>query len=180
MLRTIYDFIASDYYEPVNRLVLAWGLISIAMLVLGRARTGWTRIVAWAGIVALAASLLVSMIFEDFLPGLETGRTGAANAIGLAGILLGLLMFVYGGYRFVRDTFGRIDSAAKLRFGRRRKGARTQGLYEIEPVPVRGWVGIWGPSLLWMAGGFALIVIGASLNNQNRFPLAWFWGWFGL
>ncbi len=179
MLRAIYGFIASDYYEPVNRLVLAWGLISIAMLVLGRARSGWPRIVAWAGIAALVASLLVSMVFEDFLPGLESGRTGVANAVGMALILAGTVVFALGGFVFVRATFGRVAQSAKPRFGRGRKG-RPAAPVGIEPVPAADFAKVWLRPLAVLGGGFLLIALGASLNNENRFPFAWLWAPFGV
>jgi hypothetical protein len=31
-----------------------------------------------------------------------------------------------------------------------------------------------------MALGFAMIFLGASLYHDTRFPLAWFWQWFGI
>lgn len=180
MLRAIYDFIASDYYDPVMSVLLTWGLVSLGVLLLGRHASRPIRVFAWAGVAALGLSVVFSMVFEDFLPGLQSGRTGVDNAIGMSAILAGAVAVVVGGYVFVRDTFARLGAAAKPRFGRGKAGQEARGLDEIEPVPVAGWLAVWSRGLLWLAGGFLLIIVGASLNNENRFPLAWLWRGVGL
>ena len=179
MLEAIYRFIDSDYYDPVNLVAVVWGLFSLVMLLLGLALTPGRKVLAWTGIVAMVASIVFSMVFEDFLPGLQSGRTGWLNAVGMATILAGTVVLAGGGYVFARDTFGRLNIAFLPLFGRGWRDA-VEKVRADARVPARAWLTLWRRGLTIMAGGFLLIVVGASLNNDDRFPLAWFWGIFGI
>lgn len=179
MLDAIYRFIASPFWDITMVLLLIWGVASLFVAIFGLAKTRRAKIATRAGIAAMFGSIVFSMVFEDFLPGLASGRTSWSNAVGMAGILAGVCLFAHGGYVFVRDTFRRLEAAGTPVFGRQKKG-RAPVIAITEPVPVAGWLSVWTPALVRLAGGALLLVAGASLNNANRFPLAWLWGPLGV
>jgi len=58
--------------------------------------------------VLFVVSIIWSFIYETLMPLLTAGDVGAAgrNLVGFPIILAGTALFAYGGFVFVRDTFG--------------------------------------------------------------------------
>lgn len=136
-----------------------------------RASEGEDRIWKFLGIAALVifiGSILWSMWVDTLYPLIRAGDIRAVifNLIGLPLILIGVGIFVYGGYLFVKRTFGSfgdeqmIESAAVIRAKPSSKevaAARWQTL--------RLFWRAWLPGLLWLAMGFLLIAVGGFLIN---------------
>lgn len=130
-----------------------------------------TRIWKVIGILVLAAfvgSILWSMWVDTLLPLIREGdsRAVAFNLVGLPLILVGVGIFVYGGFVFVRDTFGSfgdeklLQNVAVIRTKPSRKevaAARWQNMGML-------WQA-WKPGLAWLALGFLIIAAGGFLIN---------------
>lgn len=66
------------------------------------------KYILWAVVAVFVGSILWSMWTETLLPLIRAGNSRGVwlHLVGLPLILLGTAVFVYGGFIFVRDTFG--------------------------------------------------------------------------
>lgn len=130
-----------------------------------------TRIWKVIGILALAAfvgSILWSMWVDTLRPLIQEGDSWAVafNLVGLPLILLGVSIFVYGGYVFVRDTFTSFGNEKLL---------QNVAVIRAKPSPkdvnAARWQNVrflwqaWKPGLAWLALGFLIIAAGGFLIN---------------
>jgi len=130
-----------------------------------------TRIWKVIGILALAAfvgSILWSMWVDTLRPLIREGDSQAVffNLVGLPLILIGVGIFVYGGYVFVRDTFGSfgnenlLQNVAVIRTKPSRKEVTAAQWQNMRFL----WQA-WKPGLAWLALGFLIIAVGGFLIN---------------
>jgi hypothetical protein len=121
-----------------------------------------------AVLIVLVGSVLWSMWAETLQPLIAAGDSRAVmlHLIGLPLILLGVSIFVYGGYVFVRDTYNSygdetlLESIITIRSKPSRKevtAARWQTL--------RIFWQAWKRGLAWLALGFLILAIGGFLIN---------------
>lgn len=182
-----------EIYKPVS---LFLGLGALIALLLNRENRGWRKLLLWGGLGLLSSSVLLSMVFEDLLPTLSTlpEERRLTYALSFPVILLGVFVICYGGWRFVRATFGAMGlEAASPRKARRvnrrvpprAEAARPAGSPRGEAHGGGGGrtavllLSLWWWPLAWMAAGFFLLFFGASLKHENHFPLGWLWAFFG-
>ena len=130
-----------------------------------------TRIWKVLGILALAAfvgSILWSMWVDTLQPLVREGDSQAVafHLVGLPLILVGVGIFVYGGFVFVRDTVGSFGNEKLLQNVAviRTKPSRKE-VTAAQWQNVRFLWQAWKPGLAWLALGFLLIAAGGFLIN---------------
>jgi hypothetical protein len=129
----------------------------------------WVKWIVIVLAVLFVGSVLWSFIAETLLPYLAEGNSGAVlrNLVGFPIILLGTAIFVYGGYIFVRDTFGAMQSpqlranVVQIREGGTSRDAISRARRENFWMLLRSWKA----GTLRMVLGFALIALGGWLIN---------------
>jgi len=155
--------------------VVMGGLMSLIGFLVGKHRDPARKALISGGLVLLAASVIVSMVFEDLLPRFST-RPEAQRlpfALSFLGFLLATAMIVYGGRRFVQATFSVIGEIV----GQAQAG-RKSSFVPQRRVPSSVLFIAWLPGLLWMAAGFLLLALSASAYHESHFPFPWLWvGW---
>lgn len=163
MAKAIGDFYGSQLAEVVLPILLFWGLFGIVVLIFSAGASPRLSMAARAGVGVMYLSIAGSMVFEEYLPAWPRLTPGArwTMGIGLGIILAGSAVVLAGGVLLSRRLLDRMGRAI-AKSPRPEQSPRLLGRFAL------------------MAGGFALIFFGASLYHENRFPLAWFWGWFGL
>jgi hypothetical protein len=130
-----------------------------------------TRIWKFIGIAALiilAGSVLWSMWVDTLRPLIVAGDSRAVvfNLIGLPLILIGVSIFVYGGYVFVRDTYRSygdetlLESMVIIRSKASRKEVAAARWHTL-----RVFWQAWKPGLARLALGFLLLAVGGFLIN---------------
>ena len=150
-------FLASPWWTALTAVALVWGLGALIVLLVGGVRTPKSKAVVWAGLLLLLATVILSMLFEELVPqaaGASTART-VATALGMAGFLAATGLLVYGGWRLIRDTFGRLAD-----FG------AEQAANRHARVSVGEWLRVWRPGCLWM-GGAALLFLRARAVTRR-------------
>ena len=126
------------------------------------------KFIGIAVLIVFVGSILWSMWAETLQPLIAVGDSRAVmfNLIGLPLILVGVSIFVYGGYVFVRDTYRSygdetlLESMVTIRSKPSRKevtAARWQTL--------RIFWQAWKRGLAWLALGFLLLAAGGFLIN---------------
>jgi hypothetical protein len=134
-------------------------------------QSGGDRLWKYIGVAVLVVfigSILWSMWAETLYPLIKAGdwRAVILHLIGLPVILVGVSIFVYGGYLFVIRTFAcfgeekMIESMAVIRSKSSRQevtAARWQTL--------RFFWRAWKPGLMWLALGFLILAAGGFLIN---------------
>jgi hypothetical protein len=126
------------------------------------------KLIGIAALVVFVGSVLWSMWVETLWPLIVVGnwRAVVLHLIGLPLILIGVSIFVYGGYLFVRDTYssygdeGLLQSMTVIRSKSSREevsAARRQTL--------RIFWRAWKLGLAWLALGFLCIALGGFLIN---------------
>lgn len=170
MVDIISGMFRSAYWPVIGAIVMAWGSLSLLILIFGSGLGGRVRVFCWAGLGVMIASVVLSMLFENYLPNWDRMEpaTRATEGLGMAGILAGFLLFVLGGVLLARAMLAALAAAPGPR------GTRPAPV----PPPAR-------PPRLWPGGGLMVLgavvfLLGASLRNHNRFPIPWFWALFGL
>lgn len=180
MLQYIYAYLDSPWWDTTMVVITTWGIVSLWMLITRQStRSPRRRLFMWSGLVMLLLSVVFSMVFEGFLPrtaGMSTRRQ-VETAIGMFGFLAAPMIMVYACWRFVRDTIREFDAATPARFGRVRPGPGETG----QPhVPVSTWLSAWMVPLFYLAFGFVLMFVAASVYHETRFPLTFAWEALGL
>lgn len=172
-------FMDSAWWEVVQWLSIALGLAALFSLLLDRGLKGWAKARVWGGLGLLTFSVVFSMIFEDLLPTLRTLPPDhrLPFILSFPGFLAATALIVYGGWRFVRDTFGLTDGFGRSGSDGREPG-RLRSRKKRQRLPARRLLRAWLPGLCWMAGGFALFFLAASAHHENHFPLPWLWALF--
>lgn len=160
-----------EIYKPVS---LFLGLGALIALLLNRENRGWRKLLLWGGLGLLSSSVLLSMVFEDLLPTLPTlpEERRLRYALSFPTYLIALVLLVYGGWRFVRDSFGYM-AKAPAHPRRRAQPRKPSG-----PAKLRVVLRLWAPSLSMMAGAFCLFFFAASLQHADHFPLGRLWTLF--
>jgi len=177
MPEVINTYLASDYWEYTTMLLGIWGVTALFMLLLGRADTSWKKVYVWVGLTLLSGSILFSMVFETYLPAARHMSTARAlsMAFGLAGFFAATALFVYGGWRFVRDT----SAGLQARDEREIEQMRSARARPPERLPPGELLSIWRGGCLLMGSAALLFFLSASLYHENHFPLAGLWALFG-
>ncbi|MCB8945946.1 MAG: hypothetical protein H6658_19545 [Ardenticatenaceae bacterium] len=130
------------------------------------ARVG--KFIGTAVLVIFVGSILWSMWAETLYPLIRAGdwRSVVLHLVGLPLILVGVGMFVYGGYVFVRGTLGAyadeqmVQSMLTIRSKSPRKevtAARWQTL--------RIFWQMWKRGLAWLGLGFLVLAVGSVVIN---------------
>lgn len=129
----------------------------------------WGKWLLIALVVLFVGSIVWSFIYETLLPLLEAGDTGAAgrNLLGFPIILVGAAIFAYGGFVFVRDTYGAMQNPQMREnvglIGDHESPAEAQK--RARRANLRLLLGSWKSGSLRMALGFGLIALGGWLIN---------------
>jgi hypothetical protein len=126
----------------------------------------WT-IIGIGAVVLFVGSIFWSIWFDTLLPLIRAGDTPEliANLVGIPIILAGTVLFCYGGFVFVRDTFAIWSGFAAM------PEADVRALKALPIAEQRRryrallWKA-WQRPLLWMAIGFGLIAVGGFVINQ--------------
>lgn len=129
----------------------------------------WGKWLLIALVVLFVGSIVWSFVYETLLPLLQAGDTGAAarNLLGFPIILIGTAIFAYGGFLFVRDTFGAMqdpqlhDNVSTIRADE----SPAESQKRARRANLRFLLGSWKAGTLRMALGFALIALGGWLIN---------------
>lgn len=119
--------------------------------------------------VLFVGSIIYSFITETLMPLVDAGDPGAVgrNLVGFPIILLGTAIFVYGGFIFVRDTFGAMGqpemkaNVAEIRAGEGSRQEIRSSRWQNFLMLLRAWK----DGALRMALGFGLIAVGGWLIN---------------
>ncbi len=161
MLQLARDFMNGPYWDPVTKASLATGVIGIALILRGLARSGWRWWAARLGIGFLAATILFSIVFESLLPGIETlpPERVLPYVIGLALYPVATVVLFWGARRLLRPTLA--------------QPLRGRGRARVPPPG--GWLRTWTPGLLCMGLAFLLFVLAGALYNEDHAPLAFLW-----
>jgi hypothetical protein len=118
--------------------------------------------------VLFGIAFLGSIWFETLRPLIQAGdRSGLLfNLVGLPIIVAGLVVFVYGGYRCLRDMF---DLAENETFQQHatiiRERPSVQAVRASQRIHLRLWAGALGRGMLWMLLGFVCFAIGGYIIN---------------
>lgn len=104
MVDIISGMFRSAYWPVLGAIVMAWGILSLLILIFGSGLSGRARVFCWAGLGVMIASVVLSMLFENYLPNWDRMEpaTRATEGLGMAGILVGFLLFVLGGVLLAR------------------------------------------------------------------------------
>ena len=126
------------------------------------------KFVGIAALIALVGSILWSMWAETLRPLIEAGDSRAVmlHLIGLPLILIGVSIFTYGGYLFVRNTYGSYEDETLL---------QNMAIIRAKPSPedvsaarrqtVRVFWQAWKPGLARLGLGFLILAVGGFLIN---------------
>lgn len=169
-------FLDSTWWEVVQFLSLGLGLTALLSLLLDGGGRGWAKLRIWGGLGLLAATVVFSMLFEDLLPRLQTlpDDHKLPFMLSFPGFLAATAIIVYGGWRFVRDTF-RVLATGGVETGPASGKRRSRQTHVPAGVFFRAWL----PGLGWLAAGFALMFLSASAYHESHFPVPWLWALFG-
>jgi hypothetical protein len=130
------------------------------------------RIWKFIGIVALVifvGSILWSMWVDTLRPLILAGDTRAVifNIIGLPLILVGVALFAYGGYVFVKDTFRSFQDETMLQnMAIIRSQSTRQAIRAARLETLRIFWRVWKPGLARMGLGFLILMLGSFLINR--------------
>ncbi len=101
-------FLQSTWWSIATLIAFVWGIAGVAGVLFAGARTRRQSVFMWAGITALIASVIFSMLFEELAP--LAKRTSWQNAArvgaGMAGFLAATAAFVYAGRLFLGAILG--------------------------------------------------------------------------
>lgn len=129
------------------------------------------QVAKWVGIgiaVLFVGSILWSIIFETMLPLWRAGEwlSIVYHLVGIPIILAGTGCFVYGGFVFVRDTFGAMgdESMIENRALIHRKPSK-EAVRHAQRENLKALLRAWWPGTKWLAAGFGLIAVGGFLIN---------------
>lgn len=120
-------------------------------------------------LILFVGSIIWSFIYETLVPLLSQGDSGAVarNLIGFPIILGGTALFAYGGFVFVRDTFGAMadpdlrQNVVEIKD----KSSNPDAVKQARRQNLRMLLAAWKAGALRMALGFALIALGGFLIN---------------
>lgn len=121
------------------------------------------------GLAALfVGSILWSIVFETMLPLWRAGDwwSVAYHLVGIPVILAGTGCIVYGGWLFVRDTFGAMGGdAVRDNVAIIRDESAQADVSRARRENFRALLRAWRPGATWMVAGFVLIALGGFLIN---------------
>ncbi|MFO7540474.1 MAG: hypothetical protein R6X32_20735 [Chloroflexota bacterium] len=115
-----------------------------------------------------AGAFLWSVWFETLLPLMQAGDTPGLlfHLVGIPIILVGLAIFVYGGFRTLRNIFDLVADETFVTYAaviqERPSPAEVRA---AQKVHLRLWAGALGRGLAIMLLGFALIGLGGYIIN---------------
>ena len=127
------------------------------------------KFIGIAALVVLIGSVLWSMWAETLYPLIEAGDSRAVvlHLIGLPLILVGVGIFVYGGFVFVIGTFGTFSDEKMI---------QSMVIIRSKPSPkevaaarwqtLRFFWQAWKPGLARLALGFLILAVGGLLINS--------------
>lgn len=113
-------------------------------------------------------SIIWSIIFETIIPLIRANAINELilNIVGIPVILVGTIVFVRGGWKFVRDVYSIMDSQ-EINFNAEiiRAKTDTQAVKEARHQNRKLFWQSWKPGLKQLAWGFFLIALGGMGIN---------------
>ena len=126
------------------------------------------KFIGIAVLIVFVGSILWSMWAETLWPLIEAGDSRAVmlHLIGLPLILIGVSIFVYGGYLFVRDTYDSYGDETLLHnMAIIRAKPSREAVSAARRQTLRVFWQAWKPGLARLGLGFLILAVGGFLIN---------------
>lgn len=117
----------------------------------------------------LVGSILWSVVFETLLPLAQAGHWQelTANLVGIPVIFAGTAAMIWGCLLFVLATFEGMASGERAALSEmERKGIRGAERRAAQRAMLERFLVVWRPGILWLAGGFMVILAGGWWINR--------------